>query len=178
MQRLFYLFILLTLLTSSCAIIVFEEPMPAGEETVDNFPENFRGDYRYYIDDLSAEITIGQNYFIRDSMAIFISDSLVVKPFGNGYVVNERINDPLVKSNGKWYAYILNDGKDGSINAISFTITDSLKQKKVMKKYALHLLEKDEVQTSLLFTADDAAFKRLSKDKNAVTQTILYPVVE
>lgn len=164
--------------TTACTIMVFENPMPLDAESVDEFPEDFRGEYIYYIDDISAQITIGQNYFIRDSMAIYISDSLVVKPFENGYVVSERINDPTLKSYGKWYSYYISQSKDGALQAISFITTEPDNEKKILKKYNSEVLDKDEVQTLILIDAEKLNFSKLTKDKRATTITILYPYME
>lgn len=169
------LLLLLIIATGACTMMVFEEPMPLDAKEVDEFPANFQGEYIYYIDDLSAQITIGQNYFIRDSMAVYISDSLVVKAFDEGYVVNEKINDPTLKSFGKWYSYYLTESKDGALQAISFITTEPENEKKILKKYPAEIIDENEVQTLILIDAKKLNFSKLLKDKRATTVTILHP---
>lgn len=163
---------------SSCTIIVFDEPMPPGGEELRSFPESFQGHFTYTLQDLTSDITIGENYFIRDSISIYISDSLVLKPYGKSFVISERINDPTVEVVGKWYSYMLSEGKDGTINANAFCITDSIQQEKILKKYDTQLIDEGEVQSFMIFKGDGESFEKLSKEKGACIPVVLTPKKE
>lgn len=160
---------------SSCTILVFEEPMPPGGEELKSFPENFQGHFTYTLQDLTADIVIGENYFIRDSISVYISDSLVLKPFGKSFVLSERINDPTVLAMGKWYSYILSKGRGGTVNATAFCITDSIQQEKILEKYDTQLIYEDEIQAFMLFKGDPESFEKLSKEKGANIPVVLTP---
>lgn len=171
-----FLAIIFTL--SSCTILVFDEPMPPGGEQLQSFPKNFQGHFTYTIQDLSSDIVIGENYFIRDSIAVYISDSLVLKPFGKSFVLSERINDPTVQAMGKWYCYMLSEGRGGTVNATAFCITDSIQQEKILEKYNTQLIDEGEVQAFMMFKGDSESFEKLSKEKGANIPVVLSPKEE
>ena len=160
---------------SSCTILVFDEPMPPGGEELKSFPEYFRGQFTYTLQDLTADIEIGENYFIRDSISVYISDSLVLKPFGKNFVLSERINDPTVQVTGKWYCYMLSEGRGGTVNATAFCITDSIQQEKILEKYDTRLLDDDEIQAFMTFEGDSESFEKLTKEKGAGISVVLTP---
>ena len=160
---------------SSCTILVFDEPMPPGGEELQSFPENFQGHFTYTLQDLSSDIIIGENYFIRDSIFVYISDSLVLKPFGKSFVLSERISDPTVAVTGKWYSYMLSEGRGGTVNATAFCITDSIQQEKILEKYDTRLIDDGEVQAFMTFAGDFESFEKLSKEKGACIPVLLTP---
>lgn len=174
------IFALLTIIftLSSCTIFVFEEPMPPGGEELQNFPEYFQGHFTYTLQDLSSDIVIGENYFIRDSIEIYISDSLVLKPYGKSFILSERINDPTVLAMGKWYSYMLSEGRGGTINATVFCITDSIQQEKILEKYDTQLIDDGEIQSFMIFKGNIESFEKLSKDKGATIPVVLTPKEE
>lgn len=163
---------------SSCTIVVFEEPMPPGGEALLSFPENLQGNFTYTLQDLTSDIVIGENYFIRDSITIYISDSLLLKPYGKSFVLSERINDPTVSAMGKWYCYMLSEGKGGTINATAFCITDSIQQVKIQKKFKTEIIDGDEIQSLMLFKGDAESFEKLSKEKGATIPVVLSPKLD
>lgn len=171
------IFVLLAIIftLSSCTILVFEEPMPPGGEELKSFPENFQGQFTYTLQDLTSDIVIGENYFIRDSIFVYISDSLVLKPYGKSFILSERINDPTALAMGKWYCYMLSEGRGGTINATAFCITDSIQQEKILVKYDTRLIDEDEVQSFMMFKGDAESFEKLSKEKGAIIPVVLTP---
>lgn len=173
-------FVLLAIIftLSSCTIAVFEEPMPPGGEALLSFPENFQGHFTYTLQDLSSDIVIGENYFIRDSISVYISDSLVLKPYGKSFVLSERINDPTVSVMGKWYCYMLSEGRNGTVNATAFCITDSIQQIKIKEKFDTKLIDDGEVQSFMEFKVDYESFEKLSKEKGATIPVVLTPKVD
>lgn len=176
-KNIFILFAIIFAL-SSCTILVFEEPMPSGGQELKSFPENFQGHFTYTLQDLSSDIVIGENYFIRDSIAVYISDSLVLKPYGKSFVLSERINDPTVSVMGKWYCYMLSEGRNGTVNATAFCITDSIQQIKILEKYDTQLIDEGEVQSFMIFKGDSESFEKLSKEKGANIPVVLTRIEE
>jgi len=150
--------------------------MPPGGESLDSFPENFQGHFTYKLQDLTSDIVIGENYFIRDSISVYISDTLVLKPFGKSFILSERINDPTVSASGKWYCYKLSEGKGGTLHATAFCITDSIQQEKILEKYNTKLIDKGEIQSFMTFVGDTHSFEKLSKEKGAGVSVVLTPI--
>jgi len=175
MTKNLFVILLFAITMTSCTLIVFEEPMPPGGEKLASFPEKFQGHFIYTIEDLASDLVIGENYFIRDSIAVYISDSLILKPYGKSFVLSERINDPTVSVMGKWYCYMLSEGKDGTIHATAFCITDSIQQEKIQDKFNTKVIDRGEVQAFMEFKGDSKSFKKLTKEKGATIPVVLTP---
>lgn len=169
---------LLVLLTSSCTFIVFEEPMPPGEAALDHVPESLRGKYIYEVQELTSEIEIGENYFISDSLREYLSDSLVLKPFGKNYILNKKIIDPEIEADGKWLCYILSPRKGGNLNVDVFCVADTTYEEKLIAKYGGKQMKAPEKfgESFLFLDADLKGFKKLSKNKKTRIPLVLKPV--
>lgn len=171
-------FFLLALLTSSCTFIVFDEPMPPGETSLDRVPEILRGHYTYEVEQMISEVEIGENYFISDSLPEYLSDSLVLKPFGKKYILNKKIIDPKTEADGKWLCYILDPGKGGLLNVDVFCVADTTYEEKLIAKYGGKQMKapKKMGDTFLFLEPDLKQFKKLMKDKKTRIPVVLKPV--
>lgn len=171
-------FFLLALLVSSCTFIVFDEPMPPGETALDRVPESLRGHYTYKVEEMISEVEIGENYFISDSVPEYLSDSLVIKPFGKKFILNKKIIAPKLESDEKWLCYILSPGKDGNLNVNVFCVADTTYEEKLIAKYGGKQIKapKELGETFLFLDPDLKQFKKLSKNRKATIPLVLKPV--
>lgn len=169
---------LLAVLASSCTFIVFDEPMPPGETALDRVPESLRGHYTYKVEQMTSEVAIGENYFISDSLPEYLSDSLVLKPFGKRYILNKKIIDPKMEADGKWLCYILSPEKGGILNVDVFCVADTTYEAKLIAKYGGKQIKapKKMGETFLFLDPDLKQFKKLSKDKKTRIPLVLKAV--
>lgn len=170
--------LLLAVLASSCTFIVFDEPMPPGETALDRVPESLRGHYTYEVEQMISEVEIGENYFISDSLPEYLSDSLVLKPFGKKYILNKKIIAPKMESDGKWMCYILSPGKGGVLNVDVFCVADTTYEEKLIDKYGGKQMKAPQKMgdSFLLLDPNLKQFKKLIKDKKARIPVLLRPV--
>ncbi|NEN25287.1 hypothetical protein G3O08_17455 [Cryomorpha ignava] len=169
---------LLAVLASSCTFIVFNEPMPTGATPLDRVPESLRGNYIYEIESMTSKVEIGENYFISDSLPEYLSDSLILKPFGEKYVLSKKIIDPKIEADGKWLCYILSPAKGGNLNVEVFCVADTTYEEKLIAKYGGKQMKapKELGEPFLFLDTDLKQFKKLSKDKKVRIPVVLRPV--
>ncbi len=104
MKRLLF-FIVTAVVLSSCNIVYFDAPQPAGSEPVDSFPSEWQG---AYISDSDTTV-IGANYIVvpvwGKKSRFMLSDSLVLKPYKDGFFVLNII--PTKDTAGVWIPVLM-----------------------------------------------------------------------
>jgi len=174
-----FLLVIVACLAASCTFIVFDQPMPPDGTPLDRVPASLQGLYTYELEKMtSSEVEIGENYFIRDSVPEYLSDSLILKPYGKKYVLSKKISDLNNEANGKWFCYILSPETGSGLEVNVFCIADTTYEEKLIVKYnGKYLNATKEFGDSFLYlNADLKMFKKLSKDKKVTIPVMLTPV--
>lgn len=130
--------LLLSLALWSCKEVSFREPQPAGVTALKSVPPPLQGRYRALNEngpenDADTLIIESWGYHFKDAKDNdwlgkgTISDSLVVKYYGDIYFVNFRSGD-------QWVLRLIRQKPSGAIEFLSINISEDAKRKEILKK--------------------------------------------
>ena len=117
----FSLFLLLSIIISSCTEVIFRDPQPLGVKALKEIPNELQGKFSFVILNEETVMEIGKNYISGDDGKAYLSDSVIIKKLGDRYVVNKLVTEGDAKK-GNWETYILQDKGCGFVKATTFII--------------------------------------------------------
>jgi hypothetical protein len=159
------------ILSFSCTEVVFDSPQPDGIKAMKDIPESLQGSYSFVVLNEQQAINITSEYFEGTEGKKYLSDSLVLKKFGNKYVVNQRI-DKEGETKGKWSAFIFEEKGCGFIKATAFVISEDKHVVPFTETYNAVLAGSGE-EKQLIINPSKKEFEALTKDRDATLTMIL-----
>ncbi|MDH5396540.1 MAG: hypothetical protein OEX02_00230 [Cyclobacteriaceae bacterium] len=162
MKKLAFILLLSTL--SSCVAIVFEEPQPKDNANIKGFPDEMIGDYSFILVSDEKVVSIGKNYIELDDKREYFSDSMMVRQFGNKYIVNTQNRD-REDIKGKWDIFVLENKGCGMIKAKTFVLNDEQEMPAVSETYHAHEVGEDANKALIINPSQEEFIKMMDDDQ-------------
>ncbi len=170
-MKILNILLVLTIILSSCSEIVFENPQPLDSKDLSVIPESLRGKFAFVALNNEEWLEVGATFIENEKGKSFLSDSLILRKFGNRYVLSKKIKSQT-ETNGKWSIQMIEEKGCGFLKVTGFFVSKEEELPALYEKYGGKEIP-GQMGKSVIMAVDKNKFESMASDDLTTVALIL-----